>query len=458
MRAHSPVSPGFCFDPSPRDGEAGANLSCGREGFFIAGFEQAGVFSGSQGAAFPLSSALCCRPCFDASDPASRNASAQVAAIISVGCTQSVWTDAGQKCPGDTLVSGYSSARLGNPIHRFYPVGPALCCRPGALLHDGTVQLLKRCAQCAPPAAGNSEVSCGGFDNVESAVQGGTLLAGWAGVLKQTGAVAGVTDVIPLAPAECCGVCLDPAEVPRELPCEAAIACSGHGSCGAGGHCVCDEGWGGPACTDGAPPTARSLLTSTPTLIGAAAAASLCAVCMAVRAALLSRSLAAARRAALLAALARRSELEAPLLASSSSDDEDEVEWRGSVASDTESESDEDEQRPLLVGEPAAATGYVPPMPAEVEADAVAEVVAEAVADVVAEAEAVPLLPAAKDAELCPPKRGTPECVLCMDASVTRVFIPCGHACACRSCSKRCRRCPICRMVVTHRQRLFLST
>lgn len=397
-----------------------------------------------------------------------------MAAIISVGCTSSSYTDAGQTCPGDTLVSGYSAARLGNPINRFYPVGPALCCRPGALLTDGTVQLLKRCAQCGPPVAGNSEVSCGGSDDLDAALACGALLAGWAGVLKQTGAALGVADAIPLAPAACCGVCLDPAEVPRELPCEAANACSGHGSCGAGGHCVCDKGWGGAACADGAPPTARSLLTGTPTLIGAAAAASLCAVCMAVRAALLSRSLAAARRAVLLAAMAQRSELEAPLLPSSSSDDEDEVEWRGSVASETESESDEDEERPLLAGEATAAAGYVPPMPlpaeaaVEVEAEAGVEAAVEVEAEAGVEAAEAELDPSShlpgKTAELSPDdtpaqlRRGAPECVLCMDAAVTRVFIPCGHACACRACSKRCRRCPICRMVVTHRQRLFLST
>lgn len=52
----------------------------------------------------------------------------------------------------------------------------------------------------------------------------------------------------------------------------------------------------------------------------------------------------------------------------------------------------------------------------------------------------------------CPP---APRAV-CMDARVQCVFLPCGHACACRECARRMRRCPVCRVVVERRQKLFV--
>jgi len=49
------------------------------------------------------------------------------------------------------------------------------------------------------------------------------------------------------------------------------------------------------------------------------------------------------------------------------------------------------------------------------------------------------------------------ECALCLDAPVQAVLIPCGHACCCRKCCRRLRRCPICRVVIERRQKLYLG-
>jgi hypothetical protein len=176
----------------------------------VAGFERGGIFSATQATAFPLSAALCCRPCFG-DDARSAAVAADVAAVVSTACVQSRWEDGGQTCPDTHFVMGYDDARLGSPINRFYPVGQATCCRPALLLRNGTQRLLRRCAgSCgAPGGGGGSQISCGGADDLAAAAAGGRLLAGWSAVLRQPGAALGLSDAIPLAPARCCGACLD---------------------------------------------------------------------------------------------------------------------------------------------------------------------------------------------------------------------------------------------------------
>jgi len=56
------------------------------------------------------------------------------------------------------------------------------------------------------------------------------------------------------------------------------------------------------------------------------------------------------------------------------------------------------------------------------------------------------------------------ECVLCMDAAVDTVLLPCGHICMCNKCAESLRRgfapnavnCPLCRVRVDRAQRIFL--
>lgn len=40
------------------------------------------------------------------------------------------------------------------------------------------------------------------------------------------------------------------------------------------------------------------------------------------------------------------------------------------------------------------------------------------------------------------------ECVVCQNAPLTHVLLPCRHACACASCFRQLERCPLCRGMI----------
>jgi hypothetical protein len=44
----------------------------------------------------------------------------------------------------------------------------------------------------------------------------------------------------------------------------------------------------------------------------------------------------------------------------------------------------------------------------------------------------------------------TGECVVCLDAPSSTLFVPCGHRILCASCAARVQTCPICRAVIAH--------
>ncbi|XP_053328988.1 E3 ubiquitin-protein ligase XIAP isoform X2 [Spea bombifrons] len=48
-------------------------------------------------------------------------------------------------------------------------------------------------------------------------------------------------------------------------------------------------------------------------------------------------------------------------------------------------------------------------------------------------------------------------CKLCMDRSISIVFIPCGHLVACIECAEAVDKCPICCTIIQRRQRIFMS-
>jgi len=52
-------------------------------------------------------------------------------------------------------------------------------------------------------------------------------------------------------------------------------------------------------------------------------------------------------------------------------------------------------------------------------------------------------------------------CVICLEEPKTHVFVPCGHVCACKSCSSQAMKtntsCPICRGAVSQSIQLYFS-
>jgi len=83
------------------------------------------------------------------------------------------------------------------------------CCQAALLLSSGLVRPLRRC-DCSAPARSATGVSCGERDDATAAAADGRLLMGFSRVLTFN------AQPTPLAPALCCGVCMDEA-VPAEV-------------------------------------------------------------------------------------------------------------------------------------------------------------------------------------------------------------------------------------------------
>ena len=53
-------------------------------------------------------------------------------------------------------------------------------------------------------------------------------------------------------------------------------------------------------------------------------------------------------------------------------------------------------------------------------------------------------------------EQSSKTCVVCLSADANMVFVPCGHVCTCRECSKRLQNnCPICRRRFTSLVRVY---
>ena len=50
---------------------------------------------------------------------------------------------------------------------------------------------------------------------------------------------------------------------------------------------------------------------------------------------------------------------------------------------------------------------------------------------------------------------GTSSCSICLDKPCAMTFVPCGHVATCEDCASKISDCPICRVFITHKQKMF---
>lgn len=53
------------------------------------------------------------------------------------------------------------------------------------------------------------------------------------------------------------------------------------------------------------------------------------------------------------------------------------------------------------------------------------------------------------------PKESTSCCVVCLDAEINAVFLPCKHLHCCSDCAEKCDQCPACRTKIEDRLRIY---
>jgi hypothetical protein len=497
----------------PHDG-----LVCKKEGFFVAGFETPGQYQQLRGQYIPLSRAICCRPCLSPETSTlpgvAGNVSAADVVAIASDCQASSKAAAGsaaeikgQECPADSFMQGFQHDVRANPSSSvadqyYYPVDHAQCCSPRLLLLKGGEELpVERChctQQSAPYAVG-----CGAANTPESAAAAGSLVYAFDNELTAMGAY-GRSLEVPVTPVRCCKACVSPNAKPAMDDCAALNFCRGNGDCTIDGHCECNDGWVGPDCGredgDGDPMHQtmwNAAKIAAGILLGCCARYPLMRCLGLTRrrtrgAGELEEALLAANRAD---AEGNRREndydFEASDLSTSDDggDDDDDDDGDGD---ETEGEG-EDGEAPAAREEGAAGEGGEATTGEGEEGVAgagdgdgrtgdggeVQEATTRDSGDAAAAAEAggeEELKDVATfdvdgsetvnggDASCSGGGRGgagaraqSMECTVCMSARVQVVLVPCGHACMCRKCSRRLRRCPICRTIVERRQKLYIG-
>lgn len=427
----------------PATGEPGG-LSCDKEGFFVSSFERQGQWVAG-GGAVPLSRAMCCRPCL----PSSIEGEKGPVAVVSLGCHRS--TDPlGVKCEADggSFVSGFTEAdRVFTSADTLYPVNTAQCCTPSLLLEGGDVWELERCG-CHPSDDPSYPINCGG-NGTHDALIGFDYFR-----LSPMG------QIVPVGPATCCGMCLSRSVHPA-ADCADLNHCSGNGVCLLG-RCECLNGWGGGDCSRALggrggriPPWAVALI-----VIGS------CILAMVL--------LSVAAQIASVIMEGREDsddEMDTPLLLRISEDD------TGSVGSQDTDEGEEVEATVVeerigtaiqrtMDGDDTEGEGEAPVTEMDAENDE------EAARSQSSRSEPLPgdLPPPVSPHPIKPTSLGggtlgggggigplaMVDCIVCMVRPVQTVVVPCGHVCMCRRCSRRLRRCPMCRKDILRRQRLFV--
>ena len=490
--------------PPPRDAlnENHDALECKKQGFFVAGFETPGQYRVLHDEYIPLSRAICCRPCITEADVAAiagvvgdKNFSANDVVAVSADCRASVArtsaspnarSDAGvaadgPTCPGDTFLQGFAKDVVGNPSasnaeRYFYPTGNAQCCAPRLLLRSGQEIQTERC-ECTRQTS-QYAVGCGAKNIPESAEQAGSLVYSFDNEVSAMSAGGGVVRV-PVTPLSCCKVCVSANAKPATETCASLDFCNGRGACVADGHCSCDTGWAGDACEtsvgggDGNKTPFNLFNFSAATKIA-------CAFVFGgflwfPMARLFGWDRSRRRRTAdlheeLLDVVqpgdrVNEWEFEASDLSTSDEEDGDGAETASATSARSDEEAGEGAERDGAERDEsdAESSGDGPNTPDENERDAPGEVREGETGDVDAAAEK----PGTETGPAPEPETETrgkdasggfpTECNVCMSAPVQVVLIPCGHACMCRKCSRRMRRCPVCRTEVERRQKLYLA-
>ena len=220
-------------------------LSCEKAGWFVSSWERQGQwvtpFSLVGGGIVPLSRAVCCRPCLPAELPEDATghvpAGQRPVAVVSLACHASTDSPPGQcEAAGSSFVAGFSeSVQVFAAVDTHYPVNGARCCTPSLLLPNGDAWELERCDCVDAKVMGEPSPSCGGVDS-------GRLLTGFS-QFRETP----LTQLVPIAPARCCGVCLSKRYHPIDR-CDDLNNCSRRGVCNLGA-CDCFAGWMGADCS-----------------------------------------------------------------------------------------------------------------------------------------------------------------------------------------------------------------
>ena len=437
-----------------------------------------------RGQYIPLSRAICCRPCLPP-DVASLpgvvgNVTADAVVALATDCQSSTRGDPrgpsrGPSCPADAFLQGFEAGARANPTapvedRYFYPTGPAQCCSPRLLLRSGEALRVERC-ECGV-AEEPFGVSCGSANTLEAASAAGALVHAFDNEMAAMSTFGNAVEV-PVTPLRCCKMCLSPNAKPATEDCAALGFCGGHGRCAVDGHCECDEGWEGDACAVASKygyGLSRAALSALK-VVGGFFFGCFVGIPAAWCLGLLPR-----RRRGLDAdeleeeLLARRRENEWDFEASdlSTSDESDADEETGRDETDDEAADRAERGEPEREdgdgdgdGEDGTGRGADTDASADAGADAGADASADADAD--ADADAGDPQDADAEAKASPLDDGgesgrgaDAECTVCMSAPVQVVLIPCGHACLCRKCARRMRRCPVCRVEVQRRQKLYL--
>eukprot|EP00238_Polyblepharides_amylifera_P000174 CAMPEP_0196572354 /NCGR_PEP_ID=MMETSP1081-20130531/2423_1 /TAXON_ID=36882 /ORGANISM="Pyramimonas amylifera, Strain CCMP720" /LENGTH=421 /DNA_ID=CAMNT_0041889653 /DNA_START=21 /DNA_END=1286 /DNA_ORIENTATION=+ len=415
----------------------------------------------------PLSPAICCRPCLPETYTGDLSEREHPVAVVTTTCQTSSSKNQ-EQCGEDTAGEFLQGFEQVVPTERsFFPRGAAQCCSASLLLSSGLIQPLKHC-HCQPPQHSSlSSISCGRENTLQEAERGGQLVTGFEHSLSIDGMYP-----VPSAPVQCCSVCIDHSIAPlKPEDCGSLSYCHAHGRCRFG-QCECEDGWSGSDCSQGkgkgkSKDNGHSF-NQTWLLVAIFCTSGMficCCKCLTMLRALLLREI---RRAENQSEDVSRREMEEPMLRASEEPadvDTSAEEWSTDLESEEEDEgvNTSPSRRPEESGEPAVLEARELPEPEGTEARSPAILLVEGGDEpegrgLMEQCGVEPM-----QQEEVPPSavQGASqvhiECAVCMSARIQVVCVPCGHACMCRKCSRRLRRCPMCRVEVTRRQKLYIN-